>query len=230
MTRSELNAERLCARSDDAAQASSIVDGRSGGRHNISLFAPWRELIIGRLQMRTPLLAAFALAAGLSFAPALAIAPAHADPAYKAGAVADFFAKAAMGKSRSICFGTAADCPAPPPSGAAAKFDLLVNFEFNSDKLTQAARENLDQFAKALRDPRLKGEKFEIDGHTDATGAELYNLGLSERRASSVVAYLASQGLDPNYLVAKGFGKTKPRVADPYSAENRRVETRLLEQ
>lgn len=180
--------------------------------------------------MRTPLLAAFALAAGLSMAPALAIAPAHADPAYKADAVADFFAKAAMGKSRSICFGTAADCPAPPPSGAAAKFDLLVNFEFNSDKLTQAARDNLDQFAKALRDPRLKGEKFEIDGHTDATGAELYNLGLSERRASSVVAYLATQGLDPAYLVAKGFGKSKPRVADPYSPENRRVETRLLEQ
>ncbi len=180
--------------------------------------------------MRTPLLAAFVLAAGLSFAPALAIAPAHADPAYKADAVADFFAKAANGKSRSICFGTAADCPAPPPSGAAAKFDLLVNFEFNSDKLTQAARENLDQFAKALLDPRLKGQKFEIDGHTDATGAELYNLGLSERRASSVVAYLASQGLDPAFLVAKGFGKTKPRVADPYSAENRRVETHLLEQ
>jgi outer membrane protein OmpA-like peptidoglycan-associated protein len=31
-------------------------------------------------------------------------------------------------------------------------------------------------------------------------------------------------------LKAKGFGKTKPRVADPFSAENRRVETHLLEQ
>ncbi len=230
MTRDDLNGQRRFAGPDNTAQGSSIVDARSGDRHNLSSFAPRRELFIGRLQMRTPLLAAFVLAAGLSIAPTLAIAPAHADPAYKADAVADFFAKAAIGKSRSICFGTAADCPAPPPSGAAAKFDLLVNFEFNSDKLTQAARENLDQFAKALRDPRLKGEKFEIDGHTDATGAELYNLGLSERRASSVVAYLASQGLDPAYLVAKGFGKTKPRVADPYSAENRRVETRLLEQ
>ncbi len=180
--------------------------------------------------MRTPLLAAFVVAAGLSIAPVLAIAPAHADPAYKADAVADFFANAKIGKSRSICFGTAADCPAPPPSGAAAKFDLLVNFEFNSDKLTQATKENLDQFAKALQDPRLKGQKFEIDGHTDATGAELYNLGLSERRASSVVAYLASQGLDPGSLIPKGFGKTKPRVADPYSPENRRVETHLLEQ
>jgi OOP family OmpA-OmpF porin len=180
--------------------------------------------------MRAPLVAAITFAAGLLIAPTLAIAPAHADPAYKADAVADFFAKAANGKARAICFGTAAECPAPPPSGAAAKFDLLVNFEFNSDKLTQAARENLDQFAKALLDPRLKGQKFEIDGHTDATGAEQYNLGLSERRAASVVAYLASQGLDAAALKAKGFGKSKPRVADPFAAENRRVETHLLEQ
>jgi len=179
--------------------------------------------------MRTSFVAALGLSLGIASAPAI-VGPAHADPAYKASAVADFFAKAATAsKTRSICFGTAAECPTPP-SSAAAKFDLLVNFEFNSDKLTPAARENLDQFAKALTDPRLKGQKFEIDGHTDATGAELYNLGLSERRAAAVVAYLASQGLDAADLKAKGFGKSKPRVADPFSPENRRVETHLLEQ
>jgi len=172
--------------------------------------------------MRTSLVAAAAIALA-------AIAPAHADPAYKASAVADFFVKAALGGPRSLCFGTAAKCPTPV-APSAAKFDLLVNFEFNSDKLTQAARENLDQFAKALSDERLKGQKFEIDGHTDATGAELYNLGLSERRASAVVAYLAAQGIDAGNLKAKGFGKAKPRVADPFSPENRRVETHLLDQ
>ena len=109
------------------------------------------------------------------------------------------------------------------------RFDLLVNFEFDSDKLTQAATANLDQFAKALRDPKLKGMKFEIDGHTDATGAEMYNLGLSERRARAVVSYLAAQGIDAADLDAKGFGKTKPRVADPYSPENRRVETHIID-
>jgi outer membrane protein OmpA-like peptidoglycan-associated protein len=155
---------------------------------------------------------------------------AHADPAYKASTVVDFFAKAANGKPRSICFGTAADCPAPAPSGADAKFDLLVNFEFDSDRLTAAAKENLDQFAKALHDPRLQGVKFEIDGHTDATGTETYNLGLSERRAAAVVSYLATQGVEADDLTAKGFGKTKPRVSDPFSAQNRRVETHLLEQ
>jgi outer membrane protein OmpA-like peptidoglycan-associated protein len=177
--------------------------------------------------MRVPAISALCFCGLVSISSNLAIAPAHADPAYKPSTVADFFAKAALGASRAICFGTAAECPTPV-SGATAKFDLLISFEFDSDRLTLAARENLDQFAKALQDPRLKGKKFEIDGHTDATGAELYNLGLSERRAASVVAYLADKGLDTNTLMARGLGMSQPRVPDPFSAENRRVETHLL--
>jgi len=164
------------------------------------------------------------------------IAPAFADPAYTADKVIDVFVKdkaaadafKAASKTRAICIGTAADCPTPK-APAPANFDLLVNFDFNSDKLTQTARDNLGQFVKALQDPRLKGEKFEIDGHTDATGTEVYNQGLSERRANAVVSYLTSQGLDSSTLVAKGFGKTRPRVANPYNPENRRVETHLME-
>ena len=167
---------------------------------------------------------------------AAGVTPASADPAYDASKVVDIFLhdKAAAHdykakvKTRGICIGTAAECPtAQPPTQA--HFDLLVSFDFNSEQLTQAARDNLDQFAKALQDPRLKGEKFEIDGHTDATGAEGYNLGLSERRANAVVAYLAAKGIDASSLIAKGFGKAKPRVADPFSPENRRVETHLIE-
>ena len=109
--------------------------------------------------MRAPLVAAIAFTPGLLATQALTVAPAHADPAYKAQTVADFFADAAIGKSKSLCFGTAAECPTPP-SGAAAKFDLLVNFEFNSDKLTQAAKENLDQFAKALQRSASEGSEF----------------------------------------------------------------------
>jgi outer membrane protein OmpA-like peptidoglycan-associated protein len=177
--------------------------------------------------------AAVCLAAASPYA---GISPALADPAYTPDKVVNIFLKdkaatqafKAESKTRAICIGTVAECPPPKPP-AAANFDLLVNFEFDSDKLTPSAKQNLDQFAKALQDPRLKGEKFEIDGYTDATGTEVYNLGLSERRANSVVSYLTSQGLDPSSLDAKGFGKTKPRVADPYSPENRRVETHLME-
>ncbi len=180
----------------------------------------------------------FALVAAMVLAASLlaSVAPADADPAYSSDNVIQIFLKQkdalkGGGKTRALCVGTAADCKkqegaaAPPP----VQFDLLANFEFNSDRLTPAARENLDQFAKAIKDPRLSGSKFEIDGHTDAVGPEEYNQGLSERRAESVVSYLASDGIDRSLLVAKGFGKTKPRVANPYSPENRRVETHLSE-
>ena len=177
--------------------------------------------------MRTSLIATSSLSLGLMFSVSCGLV-AHADPAYRANAVSDFFVDAMNGKPRKLCFGVNDTCR-PEPTGALAKFDLRVNFEFNSDKLTAAARENLDQFATALADPRLKEQKFAIDGHTDATGAEQYNLGLSERRAAAVVAYLASRGSDAARLVAHGFGKSKPLVADPFAGENRRVETHLVE-
>lgn len=180
--------------------------------------------------MRTswlPIVGAFAL---LASGPAVLPTAAHADPAYTSNAVLDLFTKEKAarqnGAARKVCFQSDPSCGAPPPP---TRFDLLVNFDFNSDRLTPAARENLGQFAKALLDPRLKGSKFEIDGHTDATGAEKYNLGLSERRAKAVVDYLASLGVDKATLSAHGWGDTKPRVTDPFSPDNRRVESQLVE-
>jgi outer membrane protein OmpA-like peptidoglycan-associated protein len=149
---------------------------------------------------------------------------ANADPAYKADAVIKTFTQPALGKARAVCVGDETECPVKTEQPT---FDLLVTFDFNSDRLTQSARENLDQFAIALKDPRLKTQRFAIDGHTDATGSESYNFGLSERRARAVVAYLATKGLDASKLIAKGFGKSKPRVSDPFDPVNRRVETRL---
>jgi outer membrane protein OmpA-like peptidoglycan-associated protein len=170
-------------------------------------------------------LISFSVAAAVWFTPSVG----HADPAYTARSVIDIFVKEKQveknGAPRRMCVGTAAECRTPPPK----PFDLLVAFEFDSDKLTKAATENLDEFAKALRDPRLEGERFEIDGHTDATGTPNYNQSLSERRAEAVVSYLVSQGVDASRFVSKGFGKTKPRVSNPFSPENRRVETHLLQ-
>jgi outer membrane protein OmpA-like peptidoglycan-associated protein len=148
----------------------------------------------------------------------LAPAPSVADPAYKAQDIIKTFKAPGLGKPRTIDF----DEPVAEPS-----FDLIVTFDFNSDHLTDAAKENLDQFAIALRDSQLAERHFRIDGHTDATGTEQYNLTLSERRAKAVVSYLESKGIDASRLVAKGWGKSQPRVADPFDAANRRVETRL---
>src|SRR5579863_8585037 len=150
-------------------QNSSECCGRRDLRMKLS--AP-----VGRVQMR----ASFLLVSGVVLALAT---PAFADPAYTANKIVDYFhtAKAAkLGNSRKICFEGDPDCAA---AAAPKPFDLMVNFEFDSDRLTSAAKENLGQFATALHDPQLRKEKFAIDGYTDATGAEIYNRSLSERRA-----------------------------------------------
>jgi outer membrane protein OmpA-like peptidoglycan-associated protein len=174
--------------------------------------------------------ASFLIVAGVALSLA---APAIADPAYTSGKVVDFLLQSKsskLGKSRGLHL----DEPATAqPEAQPKRFDLMVNFEFDSDRLTAAAQANLDQFAAALKDPRvkenLKGEKFAIDGFTDATGAEYYNQTLSQRRAAAVVNYLQQHGVDRSALIAKGFGPANPRAPDPFDPINRRVETHLVD-
>jgi OOP family OmpA-OmpF porin len=69
--------------------------------------------------------------------------------------------------------------------------------------------------------------KFEIDGHTDATGTPAHNATLSQQRADAVKAQLTTMGIDASRLSTKGFGDTKPisdNVTPEGKANNRRVE------
>ena len=42
-----------------------------------------------------------------------------------------------------------------------------------------------------------------------------------------MVRYLSERGVNTAKLDARGYGQNKPVVADPFSGDNRRVETRL---
>lgn len=153
-----------------------------------------------------------------------------AGPAYTADEIVKHFApEPDLGPSRALCIGTESECArsAPARPKVSSGFDLIVNFEYNSDALTPAARANLDQFAKALRDARLSRTSFVVEGHTDARGGDEFNKELSSRRARSVVQFLSAQGVMPDRLEARGLGKLQPRAADPRDPANRRVETRL---
>jgi OOP family OmpA-OmpF porin len=102
-----------------------------------------------------------------------------------------------------------------------------VNFEFDSATLTSESRAILDEALRILqRHPDLK---VEIAGHTDSSGSDEYNQGLSQRRAKSVLDYLVGKGANAANLTAKGYGESQP-VADNGSkegrAQNRRVEFR----
>ena len=151
---------------------------------------------------------------------------------YKADDIIKHFEPAKPGASatRGLCIGTEADCNraghAVKPAATAA-FDLVVRFKYNSDVLEPDARVNLDEFAKALKAPQLAASSFVVEGHTDASGTPSYNLDLSERRAQAVVRYLSERGVNAGKLAARGYGQNKPVVADPFSGDNRRVETRL---
>ena len=70
---------------------------------------------------------------------------------------------------------------------------------------------------------------IEIQGYTDSTGEEDYNVQLSQRRAESVMSYLVSRGIDPDRLTAKGYGSVNPVASNDTPqgrAKNRRVEFR----
>ncbi len=104
-----------------------------------------------------------------------------------------------------------------------------VNFEYNSSRLTEGAKQILDEVAAELRDyPTVR---IEVEAHTDSDGSAGYNQWLSERRARSVIDYLVQQGLSPERLIPVGYGETKP-IADNSTedgkARNRRVEFRVL--
>ncbi|WP_189401584.1 MULTISPECIES: OmpA family protein [unclassified Mesorhizobium] len=156
----------------------------------------------------------------------------YADPLQKSEDIVKFFAgQGSLGASRGICVGTEEECKskaekseAPPQK---AGLDMMINFALDSAQLDQTARAELDEFAKALKDNRLSTFSFVVEGHTDATGTDSYNQGLSQRRAQSVAAFLEANGVQSARLEAIGLGKSHPRVANPYDPVNRRVEMRI---
>jgi outer membrane protein OmpA-like peptidoglycan-associated protein len=110
--------------------------------------------------------------------------------------------------------------PDEPPS-----MNLNINFEFDSAALTSDGKVLVGNLGRALKDPRLAGQKFIIEGHTDGKGNDAYNKSLSERRAETVRKELIAQhGADASNLEAIGFGKTQ--LLDKANIEswvNRRV-------
>ncbi len=83
--------------------------------------------------------------------------------------------------------------------------ELQVNNEVNS-------LDSLDFLYRTLTDNATI--IIELQAHTDTRGADAYNLDLSQRRAQSCVDYLISKGIPRDRMVAKGYGKRKPRISD----------------
>jgi len=106
-----------------------------------------------------------------------------------------------------------------------------VLFKFNSAKLTEEAKQQLDQLG-AGKMGSVKRYFVAIQGFTDKTGTPEYNLDLSRRRAEAVQTYLVSQHSVPVYRIQIiGLGKDKPVNEEKSRSErekNRRVEVTIF--
>ena len=104
-----------------------------------------------------------------------------------------------------------------------------VTFATDSSDLSPAFFDVLNSVGKVLDE--YDQTVVEVAGHTDSTGSDAYNQGLSERRATSVANYLRGQGVMNERLITVGMGEARP-VADNGSVEgrqaNRRVEITMV--
>jgi outer membrane protein OmpA-like peptidoglycan-associated protein len=101
-----------------------------------------------------------------------------------------------------------------------------IYFDTNSAEVKPESEPTLQEIVKLLKED--SGLKLYVVGHTDNVGGYAYNIGLSQRRAESVVKVLtAKHGIDPTRLRSAGAGllaPVAPNDTEEGRAKNRRVE------
>ncbi len=118
-----------------------------------------------------------------------------------------------------------AEAPAPTQAASADGLSYMVFFEHNSSTLTPEANHILDSIIGDIK--KLPAYEVVLNGHTDTSGSQQYNLGLSKKRAQVVKDTLIRGGVLAEYIILFAFGETDLReptadgVRDP---ANRRVE------
>lgn len=105
--------------------------------------------------------------------------------------------------------------------------DIL--FAGNGADLSRLALRTVDAVGGVLR--RYDRTLIEVNGYTDTTGKDTYNLKLSQRRAEAVADVLADDGINPARISPRGFGETQLRIPtgdNVNEPRNRRVEIRIV--
>lgn len=123
--------------------------------------------------------------------------------------------------------------PGGGPPGSQQEFLVTVGdrvfFETDSSALTATAQATLDKQAAWLN--KYANYKILIEGHADERGTREYNIALGARRASVVVNYLVSKGVNAQRITSKSFGKERPvAICDDIScwSQNRRAVTVVM--
>ncbi len=104
-----------------------------------------------------------------------------------------------------------------------------VYFATNKSNINAKSKTNLNKLAGIFKE--YPDTNIIVEGHTDSTGDDTYNMSLSQKRANAVTEYLVSQGISKSRLTTYAHGETLPKYdnATPEGrAKNRRVELGIV--
>ncbi|WP_072880468.1 OmpA family protein [Salegentibacter echinorum] len=115
--------------------------------------------------------------------------------------------------------------------GINVTFDESSGVYFDTEKynINSKSQQTLNKLASIFKE--YPDSNILIEGHTDNTGAESYNLTLSKNRAQAVTNYLAGQGLSNGRFETKWYGENQPKYDNSTAegrAKNRRVELAII--
>lgn len=107
--------------------------------------------------------------------------------------------------------------------GIKITFDSGLMFGYDSYTLNPSTKVNLEDLGKILN--KYSDTDILIEGHTDASGKEEYNMELSRKRATAVASYLSVSGVKSGRMKSVGYGETQ--LLSNVDADNRRVEVAI---
>lgn len=104
-----------------------------------------------------------------------------------------------------------------------------ITFATDQSYISSGFNDTLDAIAKVMK--KYEKTYLSVEGHTDSTGKDSYNMMLSQQRAQSVKSYLVNQAIMAERISTIGYGETRPVVSNDNAsnrAKNRRVEIQIV--
>jgi len=104
-----------------------------------------------------------------------------------------------------------------------------IYFDTNKSNINGKSAETLKKLAAIFKE--YSDTNVLVEGHTDDTGSDAYNMTLSKQRAESVTSYLAGQGISPGRFTTNWYGEEQPKYDNTTvegRAKNRRVELAIV--
>ncbi|TRO67443.1 OmpA family protein [Christiangramia sabulilitoris] len=108
------------------------------------------------------------------------------------------------------------------------EYSKTVLFDLNKATIRKESEEALQSIVDIMNE--YSTTIFHVEGHTDSTGSDSYNMKLSKERAASVAKWLEENGVPSKRLTSEGYGETQPIATNSTAKgrqQNRRVEISL---